>query len=298
MGVHDDIVRAAQDAAGGEPAHDEQGVRVHVTRAPTEPLSILFRPVLHLPFQGRKRVVVGSREIVYGARDVVILGAHLPALVQVTQASAAEPYVALELPLDRPVLSSLVAQMPPRPRKNAGSVVVGSLPEPVLEPALRLLRLLPNPTEAGILGPGAKQEIYYRLLASPLGDALRGLLHVESALTRIDGVTEWMHNHLDAPVDVGALAARANMSAGTFHRKFREVTGTSPVTYFKTVRLHEARRQIVAQAGTLAQIASSVGFLSPAQFSRDYKRAFGVAPSRDAARFRTPADASAVCGPR
>ncbi|WP_158562810.1 AraC family transcriptional regulator [Marinitenerispora sediminis] len=298
MDVTGDIVRAALDEAGGRVEHDEMGVRVHVTRSPTEPMSIVFRPVLHLPFQGRKRVVVGSREIVYGAGDLVIVGAHLPALVQVTRASAAEPYVALELSLDRPLLSALVAQMPPSPKKDVESVAVDSLPESVLEPSLRLLRLLPNPTEALILGPGVKQEIYYRLLAGPVGDALRGLLHAESALTRIEGVTEWMQNHLDTPINVGHLASHANMSVGTFHRQFRKITGTSPGNYFKTVRLHEARRQIVAQAGTLAQIASAVGFVSPAQFSRDYKRTFGVAPSRDAARFRTSTDAPAAWRPQ
>jgi AraC-like DNA-binding protein len=288
MDVRDEIVRMIALLGFGETVEQaDLGVRVHISRAPSAPTSVLFQPVLHLPFQGQKRIVVGPRNILYGAGDLVILAAHLPAFVEVTRAAAEEPYVALEIPLDRQLLSALVAEMPPHPRTDVGPVSVARLPESVLEPVLRLLQLSSDPAAARLLAPSVRREIFYRLLASPVGDALRGLLQVESALARIDGVTAWIQDHLDEPVGVEDLALRANMSVGSFHRRFREITGTTPGNYYKTVRLHEARRQIVGQAGTLSQIASAVGFVSPSQFSRDYKRTFGVAPSQDAALFRT-----------
>lgn len=292
MEIRDELVRMIALAGdGGSVEQEELGVRVHVSRAPSAPASVLFQPVLHLPFQGRKRLVVGEKDIAYGAGDLVILAAHLPAFVEVTRASDTEPYVALEIPLDRPLISALVAEMPPQPRTDVGPVSLARLPESALEPLLRLMRLSTEPEAAKILAGDVRREIFYRLLTSPVGDALRGLLQLESALTRIDGVTAWMQDHLDVPVKVEDLALRANMSVGSFHRRFREITGTSPGNYHKTVRLHEARRQIVDQAGTLAEIASAVGFVSPSQFSRDYKRAFGVAPSWDAALYRASAGA-------
>lgn len=295
MEIHDEIVRhIIRDVDKVNDRREVLGVRAHVTRTPFAPVSILFRPVLHLPFQGRKRLAVGPTQIEYGAHDLVILAAHVPALVEVTEASDADPYVALEIPLDRALLAALVTQMPPQPATEVGPLFVETLPDTVLEPVLRLVGLAADPTAAQILAPGVRQEIFYRLLASPAGDALRGVLQIESTLARIDRVTEWMQTHLDVPVTVEDLAARAHMSVGSFHRQFREITGTSPVNYFKTVRLHEARRRVVSQTGTISQIASSVGFVSPSQFSRDYKRIFGVAPSRDAALFRTTTDTRAA----
>lgn len=289
MTVQRDIVAAIlalHDTAGT--AHRELGVKVWVSRTPSDPVQVLFDPVLHLPFQGRKRLIVGSSSIDYGDGDLVILAAHMPAFVQVTEATDDEPYVAVEIPFDRHALSALVAEMPPRTatQLDVAPITVAAVPELVLGPVLRLLCLQSEPFAAAVLASGVRREIYYRLLDSPLGDTVRQLLQAESNLTRINDVTTWMQAHLEQPIRIEDLAARARMSIGSFHRRFRQVTGTTPGAYHKTVRIHEARRQIVEQAGTLTQIASAVGFVSPSQFSRDYKRTFGWAPSHDVTAFR------------
>lgn len=290
MTMRGDIV-AAIVALHGTTAIDHTGldIKVRVSRSPSEPAQVLFDPVLHLPFQGRKRLIAGSTTIDYGAGDLVILAAHMPAFVEVTEATEATPYVALEIPFDRHALSTLVAEMPTRTatRLDAGPITVAAVPDTILEPVLRLVRLQSEPAAAAVITAGVRREIYYRLLDSDLGDALRELLQAESTLTRIDDVTSWMQAHVEHGVRIEDLASRARMSVGSFHRQFRQVTGTTPGAYHKAVRLHEARRQIVEQAGTLAQIASSVGFVSASQFSRDYKRAFGSAPSHDVSSFRS-----------
>lgn len=72
------------------------------------------------------------------------------------------------------------------------------------------MRLSSEPKAAKILAPGVKGP-----LTSPVGDALRGLLQVESAITRIDGVSTWMQDHLDVPVEVEDLALlNARRSSG------------------------------------------------------------------------------------
>lgn len=218
-----------------------------MSRSTSDVTSILFEPVLHLPFQGSKRIVVGSRTIDYGAGDVAILAAHLPALVEVTAATVDKPYVALEIPFDRRALLALVSEMPPQDGAGMDTdpVSVSRVPDTVLEPLLRLLHLAPDPAAAAVLASGVRREIYYRLLASPLGDRIRELLHAESVLARIDEATTWMQDHFAEPVRIEELAFRAHMSVSTFHRRFRQITGTSPGAYHKAVRLHEARRQIV-----------------------------------------------------
>lgn len=290
MTVQRDIIAAILALHGtAGPAQHHLGVKVRVSKTPTEPVQVLFDPVFHLPFQGRKRLVAGSTTIDYGAGDLVVLAAHMPAFVHITQATNDEPYLALEVPFDRHELSALVAQMPRAMAlpPDVAPITIARVPKIVLDPVLRLLQLQSEPSAAALLTSGVRREIYYRLLESPLGDTIRQLLQAESNLTRIDDVAKWMQDHLEQPIKVQDLAARAQMSVGSFQRQFRKVTGTTPGAFHKTVRLHEARRQIVERAGTLTQIASAVGFLSPSQFSRDYKRTFGSAPSNDVTAFGT-----------
>ena len=82
------------------------------------------------------------------------------------------------------------------------------------------------------------------------------------------------------------------MSVSTFHRNFHAVTAMSPIQFQKQIRLQQARLLLHADPGDIAGVSRRVGYESPAQFSRDYRRQFGGPPSRDAPRVRattTPA---------
>ena len=82
------------------------------------------------------------------------------------------------------------------------------------------------------------------------------------------------------------MAASVRMSASSFHPRFKAVTSMSPLQYQKTLRLHEARRLMLFQSMDAGDAASRVGYLSPSQFSREYSRFFGSAPTKDVARLR------------
>ncbi|MCZ2811945.1 AraC family transcriptional regulator [Modestobacter sp. VKM Ac-2979] len=276
-------IAAAADDPEGRAAIP--GVTLHAVRTPSVPARVLFQPTLYLVVQGAKRLMLGDREITYGGGELVLMGLDLPALVQVTRASEDEPYLSMEIALDRQVLAAVAAEMPSGSRDDAEALTVGPLPAAVLEPALRLLQLMDVPTDARVLADAVKREILYRVLSSPGGASLTQLIQADSLLARIGQVTEWMRDHLEEPVRIDELASRAAMSVTSFHRGFKSVTGTSPGRYHKMLRLHEARRLIVARSDNLVRISAAVGYVSPSQFSRDYKREFGSAPVVDARRF-------------
>ena len=62
-------------------------------------------------------------------------------------------------------------------------------------------------------------------------------------------------------------------------RKLKALTGKSPSRYIRTVRLTRARQMIEEKSGNISEIAYSVGFASPAYFSRCFKEEFGLLPS-------------------
>jgi transcriptional regulator GlxA family with amidase domain len=63
----------------------------------------------------------------------------------------------------------------------------------------------------------------------------------------------------------------------------------SPIQYQKEIRLHEARTRLLAEPGDVTGVGYAVGYDSPSQFSREYRRMFGVPPSRDARALRDAA---------
>jgi AraC-like DNA-binding protein len=80
------------------------------------------------------------------------------------------------------------------------------------------------------------------------------------------------------------LAASAGMSATSFHRHFKAVTGFSPLAFQRHIRLLEARKLLAAGTANVSRVAYEVGYVSPSQFSREYKSMFGKSPVADLQR--------------
>jgi AraC-like DNA-binding protein len=82
----------------------------------------------------------------------------------------------------------------------------------------------------------------------------------------------------------------SGMSASAFYRHFQAVTAMSPIQFQKQIRLHEARLALATHPMDITGLAYRVGYGSPSQFSRDYRRQFGASPSQDATRLHTTAE--------
>lgn len=76
------------------------------------------------------------------------------------------------------------------------------------------------------------------------------------------------------------------MSSSSLHEHFRAVTAMTPLQFQKQLRLQDARSLMLVHDVDVATAAISVGYESPSQFSREYRRLFGDAPARDIARLR------------
>ena len=163
--------------------------------------------------------------------------------------------------------------------------MVAPMPAPLLEAVTRWVRLLDTPGDIPALAARTEAEIVYRLLQTPLAASLRQFAVAESAHARIRAAIGWVRAHYNEPVRIEHLAAIAHVSAATLHRQFKAATGMSPIHFQKQVRLEEARRLLVAGT-TSAEVAHAVGYASPTQFNREYRRTYGLPPAQDAAHLR------------
>ena len=80
-------------------------------------------------------------------------------------------------------------------------------------------------------------------------------------------------------MDIPTIAKEAGMSSSALHHHFKRVTTLSPIQFLKKVRLHQARLMLV-QGMSASEAAFNVGYGSPSQFSREFRRLFGEPPSR------------------
>ncbi len=85
---------------------------------------------------------------------------------------------------------------------------------------------------------------------------------------------------------VNWLATLAHMSVRFFHQHFKAVTSMSPVPFQKVLRLQEARRLMLSMMVDAGTASWQVGYQSPSEFSREYGRFFGSAPTKDIAKLR------------
>jgi transcriptional regulator GlxA family with amidase domain len=151
----------------------------------------------------------------------------------------------------------------------------------LVDALLRYLALADSPADAKVLAPLVSKEIHYRLLIAPFGGMLRSLLRYDSNASAINRAIGHIRSDLRSPLAIPELAQRVGMSASSFHKHFKAITSTTPLQYQKELRLLEARRLLRTNGASVTAVAYDTGYESPSQFSREYTRKFGVAPSRD-----------------
>jgi AraC-like DNA-binding protein len=268
-------------AVGREGAID--GLLLSVVDAPTPPTAGLASPTFALVAQGRKRLALGEQVFEYGAGDYVIVSVDLPVTGHFVEASKDAPCLGVGLELRPESIASLLLDASEKPGGAVRGLTVDHAPAELVDAMVRLLRLVHQPDDAPVLAPLVQREILWRLLRSPQGAAVREIGLADSSLSHVARVIGWIRKHYTEPFRVEDLAAMAGMSTSAFHRHFRTVTELTPIQFQKKIRLHEARLRVVGLGEDVTSAGYAVGYDSPSQFSREYRREFGTPPSRDRA---------------
>lgn len=253
---------------------------------PTDPIPALFDPEFYLLLQGAKRMTIGDRIIDAAAGMSAVASVGLPFTSQVVVATPSIPYLGIEWKIDPSVIADLLLQMPEEDDQLTGAISMAQVDATVIEPLGRLLRLLDTPGEIPVLAVHYERELCFRLLQGPLGPRLRQIGRHDARFAQIKRAAEWIGRNALSPINVVRLAANVGMSVTSFHRHFKAVTGHTPLAYHHQLRLLEARRRLATGTMTVTATAFDMGYASASQFSREYKRAFGVAPIHHAVPMR------------
>lgn len=279
-------------AAHAENRRTETGIpRVAMVqgKVPEHALAAVYEPMINLILQGSKSMTVGGRTLHYDPATYFVMSVELPAVGSVHPAATGEPYLAVSLTLDLAILGALLGDLPACAHAPAGTAVgeafnVAAVTPELMDAWIRMLQLMRRPAEIPALAPSYEREILYRVLQGPQGPMLRQLATPDSALARISAAIGRIRSDYQQPLRIAELAGQVAMSESAFHRQFKAATALSPLQYQKQLRLLQARLLLTTQGRSVTSAALDVGYESPTQFSREYARAFGLPPAKDAAR--------------
>lgn len=257
------------------------GVRLLRTEAMLHDVPVLYRPGAVFVLQGSKQGLLEGEIYRYDEDHYLSVSIPVP-FRMASHASPERPLLALYVEFDMAMAAEIALQLEAALEKQGGWTpeaprgLVSSRMDDALEDTLwRLLLALRSPVETAILGAGVLRELHYRVLVGPQGGAMMAALGQRGTAGKLVRSLAWLRRNYGSEIAVADLAKDAGMSVPAYHVQFRKLTGSSPMQYVKAMRLHEARLMIARQGCTIAEVAATVGYASPAQFSRDFKRHFG-----------------------
>lgn len=258
------------------------GLAFYRASAATEHNVVVYKPCLCIIAQGAKEVLLGGQEYRYDPAHSLLVSVDLPVTARVAEASPDRPCLAVCVVIDPATVGELMADgtVAPPPGRPARGLGVAPAGPQLLDAVGRLVALLDTPPDIGPLAPLALREIAYRVLTGPHGSRLRQVAAADAPAQRVIRAIRWLKDHFAEPLRVEALARQVRMSPSAFYLHFKAVTALSPLQYQKRLRLQEARLLMLGEGLDAAEAAFRVGYESPSQFSREYRRLFGTPPCR------------------
>lgn len=254
------------------------------------PKPVVYQPRIVVVAQGQKCGYLDGACYPYNAENYLVVAVPLPFQCE-TRGTPEEPMLALSVAVEPAILRELLLLAEePTSSKTQLEVPPLGISSTKLDPGLRtaaerLAEVLESETDTRVLGHQLIREIVYRVLRGPQGGILRGLAAQHSHFEKISKVLRRMHQDCAEDFFVEEMARELDMSTSLFHQSFKAVTSCPPLQYLKTMRLHKARELLLGDTN-VTEAATAVGYHSPSQFSREFKRLFGHSPRSEFVRLR------------
>lgn len=268
------------------------GVKLFRVSSPMNCAPAVYDPSIVAILSGSKEAILEGQRHVYDSSEYLCCSMSLPVEAGTPDASLEDPLLGVSISLDSSVMAALAIEF-----ENAAGAIrapkAGPLPqglalsswdEGFTDALFRLLTLLDHPADLAVLGQGRLREVYYAALKGEAGEAVRRAFGVGNEIARS---IEFLTKRLDETITIDDLANQVGMSRAVFHRKFKEATTMSPIQFVKSLRLNHAAMNIAAGM-SINQASQTVGYVSPSQFSREFKRLYGQSPRQWSSSVQIP----------
>ena len=249
----------------------------------------VITPSFCIIVRGQKRVYIGEEIFEYSAGDSLSSLIAIPATGMIVGATEENPYIGLKIDINLHEIASVITEAGLKfdrtdnaPRIGA---FVGKASNDILKIFLKMIGLLDKPEEV-YLAELLKKEMLFRLLTGEYRHLFFQKSLFDQTANGVGRVIEWIRRNYTEGFSIDQLARSYGMSVSALHHKFKAITTMSPLQYQKQLRLQEARRLLVSGQMDATTAALEVGYDSPSQFNREYRRLFGLPPLKDVRSFR------------
>lgn len=276
-----DIILRNIDGPGNYPT-SIKGVRIVRRDNPTEFEKCFYNYACIFVLQGQKQMIFDSCPNTYKKGQYVLSCTDIPAICRVEEASMDKPFVGIILQFDSALMTQLILETKlskPDAVENKYLAVADS-DEELTDAFYRLAQLIEKPQDE-MLSSMIIKEIYYRLLTGPLGNQLRLINTKGTRSNQIAQAISLIKDRYIEKLNMDEIAQCVNMAPSSFYRNFKKVTQVSPLQYQKQLKLYEAQRLMLTGQHNAESASYFVGYESPTQFSREYKKMFGNPPKTD-----------------
>lgn len=263
------------------------GVKLFRADSQTPRSPCVYEPCVVVILQGAKRGYFGAHAFEYGAASYTVFSVPIPMEAEIISASPEEPFLGLALMVEPATIADLqmrISDGAGPPQEKAGSIAVSPVDNVMGDALARLVATFDDAADARVLGPMITREIFYRVLSGHQGTVLSAAASRHSHYHRISQLLKMIQDDCSVNYSTAEMANMASMSKTSLHESFKSITAMTPLQYLKSIRLHRARLLMVGEGMSASAAAYAVGYASASQFSREFKRLFGLSPRLDAQR--------------
>ncbi len=264
-----------------------EGFRVSRINETTELKKCFYKPLVVLIIEGSKQTIFGNYKYTCSKGQYMACSVDIPLMSRIKTATKENPYLGLVLELDSYIISQLIAQTNTKELeydKNSACFMGADADKDLINAFIRLVELLEQTEDKQrILAPMIIKEIHYLLLTGPLKSLIMAANTKGNQYNRIKDAISLLKENYKEKINMDKLARSLNLSPSTFYKYFKKVTTVSPLQYQKQLKLYEAQRLMLSGQHNAESASYLVGYESPTQFNREYKKLFKNPPKKDIA---------------
>ena len=262
-----------------------KGFKVSKREVPTDLKKCFYKPLAMLFLQGSKQTIFGDKEFTFSKGQYVVCSVDIPLMSRIKNATKENPCLGLVIELDSYLISQLMTEMNTAEfeyNENSTCFAGADADEDLISAFMRLVELLEQTDDKQkILAPMIMKEIHYLLLSGPLGNLIKAANTKGNQYNQIADAINLLKENYKKKINMDELARSLNLAPSSFYRYFKNVTNVSPLQYQKQLKLYEAQRLMLTGVHNAESASYLVGYESPTQFSREYKKMFGNPPKTD-----------------
>lgn len=261
-----------------------KGIQLFKITEPIQCAPAVYEPSVTAIVSGAKEAILDGNKHFYDNRQYLCCTLPMPIEAGTPDTSPDNPLIGVYISIDSQMMTELALEIEnatgpirePNGSNHPQGLSTAVWSNSFADALHRLLLLDNNAADLAILKNARLRELYYAILKGEAGYAFRRTFGIGNQIARS---IEFLSTHLQQTVTIEELAEQIGMSRAVFHRKFKQATNMSPIQFVKSMRLNHAAMKITE--GTHVNVAAmEVGYLSSSQFSREFKRMYGLSPKQ------------------